>query len=220
MTIIPDGTVSKREKVETDLPELVPSKLGPATLTDLAKDYVFVNHGGFVIASSAKVDPVQSYCAINKIEQQPILLFSDNFQQFDGINKIWNRAVLVIPKSYWPDLERCIDQTTVVRRDTSDYYQPVKQRLPILDFIRMGRYEGLPDKLPMVEAVVYGADGNKACWHFKPINRLPFIKYKFVKDEPIKHTVELARMFLTDNIEGFVGGNNEGSNSDAEGVGR
>ena len=151
------------DPVEKDIPPFEKLEVSSlASLGDLAKDYVFFNHGVLFTYGGMNVDPAQEYVTEHKCEIRMVMMPKPVFKDVSNRKKEfvhWDHSLLAVDTNHWVELSRALVESGILdlvqRKFYKAYYRPVK----IVDWFRAGQSHA-PDDWPMIRVALFGLDGN------------------------------------------------------------
>jgi hypothetical protein len=200
--VLREGT-SKEVIANYDFKITPPTDLSSsATLTELAAEgYVFFNHAGFSLNSGLAFDPLATLVA-----QKPELDCQTAVSKlaiFRGLPEAWCRTVIMARKEQWEIISRYLGAAASANRSSNTFLRTLLQHIPILDFVDLAKHSGWPEQSKTVMIHMYGIDGNKNCWHYKPLANDMFMSYRIIRDKPETATVKFAQSLFDFNPTPF-----------------
>ena len=133
-----------------------------ASLSDLATDYVFFNHGVLFTYGGMNVDPAQEYAIEHKCEIRMVRMPKPVFKDVSNRKKEfahWDHSLLAVDTNHWVGLSRVLVESGILdlakRSFYKAYYRPVK----IVDWFRVDQAHA-PDDWPTIRVALFGLDGN------------------------------------------------------------
>jgi hypothetical protein len=150
-----------------------------ATLRDLAKDYVFFNHGSFFVHGRLDCDPVADFVAQHPDPDCKVMPTAFPTRLFPGLAAPgrpagppldWERTLCFVERAYWPALFDHLRLCGWVDRRRKFYARAVAQELPLVDVLALEKALVVPAPLPTVPVVLFGVDGTRD--HVQFISRI------------------------------------------------
>lgn len=185
-----------------------PTSLAKFTLSDLADEWHFFNHGAlfcFCGMEYPKNDPVADW-----YEQQPI--GTDIIQQqfksllFEGLSLpirpgrlTWGHVVCACHNEYWDSLSNFLGGVAVVDHKNKLYAQTFAGDIAIADPVLVERYSILRPDIPRVTITMFCADTNKSRWEVRP-PLTPLSRPTFVRMDPRPEVIRMGRAVLSGNL--------------------
>jgi hypothetical protein len=156
----PEG-FSGRDRYEKGIAPIRPLKLTPGmTLSSLAEEYVFFNHGVLFSYGELPIDPAEEYVeefgSMVKLVLSPAALFK-GLSGGNPLFKAWEYALALVPKEDWAGLATSILQTAIVNKSTGSFFRPYVRELTIHDWLQ----SPIANNDNQVSAALFGLDGNK-----------------------------------------------------------
>lgn len=182
-------------KLERQSAIAVDRKHSSATLTELSEEFVLLTHGLMLTKGELPVDPVQHWYAENPHAVKPFMVLADRpvFSGFASYPSIWDRGVVAVHKTCWPDLRDYLDSIQAADSRTGLYWRALRQELPLGDYKDAANLSRLVPAWVTLNA--YGVDGNKGCYHLLPSPTLVGV-ITVKKSRPEAATVEAARRVM------------------------
>jgi hypothetical protein len=130
------------------------------TLSSLAEEYVFFNHGVLFSYGELPIDPAEEYVeefgSMVKLVLSPAALFK-GLSGGNPLFKAWEYALALVPKEDWAGLATSILQTAIVNKSTGSFFRPYVRELTIHDWLQ----SPIANNDNQVSAALFGLDGNK-----------------------------------------------------------
>ena len=186
------------EKVDTDIDPIRPT---PQSMSSLANDYIFINYGALSLFGNIPVDPISWFHATYP-KIAPSVVITSKVKLIAGLGSK-GHSIVAAHKQGAKLLIKFLDALCSFDRDRRLFIRPLKQQLPLIDFTHLDRYICLPDKLPLVNAILYGIDSNIRLGYFLPpadgLIDVPTLRWH----APLRETVFLANEYFKDNLDMF-----------------
>lgn len=164
--IKPEG-VGPREDKPADVfegPPLREKIPGAASLTELAKEYVFFSPGLLYTHGGLDRDPVQEFVNESPDDVQVAVMRFDK-PLFNGLRFAdgridWNHMLLVAERGQWDALRKALGTVGIIDSKKKIFYRSVTTSVVIADPVIMDKATVIPHPIPEVEVIVFALDGN------------------------------------------------------------
>lgn len=187
------------------------------SLTELAQDFHFFNHGALFTYGGLKFpheDPLNDWHAL---QPAGTLLVKEPFQAklFDGLSTLadkstWDHVICAVRHEDWHNLWTFLCGTAIADREQHKYREVFSGDVSMVDPVLIERFSVFQTPMSRIPVTVFCIDGNDARWEVSAPTLLE--PARFVQRPPRAEIIAKAAMVLDGDVSKLAARENQAMN--------